>query len=427
LIILNVLIIFHYFIPAMRKLATIRRIDKLTPIPNADAIVCAEIGGWKAVVKCHQFQEKQLIIYAEIDSWIPIHLAPYLRKKDEAKYFNGVDGERIQSMKLRGQLSQGLVLDIRDELIFKCLTESGLVNDHTNLEDLINLDVSEALGIQKWEPPTYISTTTTTATQSVEQMRPFPSLIPKTDQERIQNLVEEFALWSTPGSEQCFSWEVTEKLDGSSMTIFVNGDDDGVCSRNFQLVPWPAKDPLIDDSSSLKDDSTSSDPPVVTAETKTSSVKKKKGVEKKKKGPEKSSMYWEVFQRDNFHGKLRQLGRNLALQGELVGPGIQLGTYKLARKEFFCFDIFDMDRREYLTPCERRLLCSQLAIPHVPVLHEDRVFGPSDSVGSLLEEADGHSVLNTDAVREGFVCKANRDERTSFKCISNEFLLKKRQ
>ena len=64
----------------MRKLATVRRIDKLVRIPNADAIECAEIGGWTAVVKFRQFQEKQLIIYAEIDSWIPIQLAPYLRK-----------------------------------------------------------------------------------------------------------------------------------------------------------------------------------------------------------------------------------------------------------------------------------------------------------------------------------------------------------
>jgi hypothetical protein len=40
-----------------RKLATIRKIGKITSIPEADSIVCAEIDGWKAVVKKGQFEE----------------------------------------------------------------------------------------------------------------------------------------------------------------------------------------------------------------------------------------------------------------------------------------------------------------------------------------------------------------------------------
>jgi hypothetical protein len=107
---------------------------------------------------------------------------------------------------------------------------------------LIGHDVTALLGIQKYESvPTYTGTFATGKT--------FPYFIPKTDQERIQNLAVEFQNWK----ERNLSWEVTEKIDGTSCTIYYNrhgdlGNDDtedifGVCSRNIDLIKPKESEP----------------------------------------------------------------------------------------------------------------------------------------------------------------------------------------
>ena len=96
----------------MRKLATIRRIDAIRPIPDADAIECAVIGGWSVVIKKGEFGAGDVAVYCEIDSWIPHELAPFLSKGQEPREFEGVRGERLRTVKLRGTTSQGLLLPL---------------------------------------------------------------------------------------------------------------------------------------------------------------------------------------------------------------------------------------------------------------------------------------------------------------------------
>ena len=186
----------------MRKLATIRKITELNPIPKADAIEVATVDGWKAVVKKGDFKVGDLAIYLEVDSWVPYELAPFLSKDKEPKEYNGVKGERLRTIKLRGQLSQGLLLPID-----VAYDEDPPDYDHVFLE---GDDVTEILGIQKWERPV--------PAQLAGLMKgSFPSFIPKTDQERVQNIVSEIASAKELGLE----FEVTEKLEGSSMTCYL--------------------------------------------------------------------------------------------------------------------------------------------------------------------------------------------------------------
>ena len=116
----------------MRKMATVRVIDSILPIPDADSIECAVIGGWKVVTKKGEYQPGDLAVYCEIDSWIPHELAPFL-SKGEPKEYNGVKGERLRTVRLRKQLSQGLLLP------YSILGMIGSEGD----------DVSEFLNIQK--------------------------------------------------------------------------------------------------------------------------------------------------------------------------------------------------------------------------------------------------------------------------------------
>lgn len=228
----------------------------------------------------------------------------------------------------------------------------------------VDVDVSDRLGIQKWEAPIPAQ-----LAGDVEGV--FPTVIPKTDQERIQNLTEQLKEWQ---GNTDFHWEVTEKLDGSSMTVFVHGDREGVCSRNWSLKETAG------------------------------------------------NTLWTVARRERLIERLRNTGRNLALQGELIGEGIQGNAYKITGQEFYLFDIYDIDRGEYLTPLERRLFCDTYDIKHVPVLAKEMVI--QEWVTGLLAMADGTSTLNSKAAREGLVFKCNTFGGPSFKCISNRWLIK---
>lgn len=341
----------------MRKLATVRRIDDIRRIEGADAIECAVIGGWTVVVKKGEFTAGDFALYFEIDSFIPTTLAPYLSKGKEPREYNGVKGERLKTIRLRGQLSQGLLLPITE------LTKHFL---HSTVHFSDGEDVTDLLGIQKWEAPV-------PAQLAGEVIGMFPGFIPKTDQERIQNLTYEVAQWAKEGLD----FEVTEKLDGSSMTVYVNGDEFGVCSRNLDLRE------------------------------------------------SESNTFWKVARDQHLIDKLKSTGRNLALQGELIGEGIQKNPYKIKGHTFCLFDVYDIDAKSYLHPHARRQLAQTLGINQVPVLPGcgDKDLGTGD-VQEILLWAEDKSILCSTAEREGIVFKCNEDPSISFKAISNKFLLK---
>ena len=83
-----------------------------------------------------------------------------------------------------------------------------------------------------------------------------------------------------------------------------------------------------------------------------------------------------------------------------------------------------MDAAHYLSPSERRAVCEQLSLNHVPVLHDSITLKQLniDSVDAALAYADGPS-LNSSVTREGLVFK-NADGSIKWKAISNSWLLK---
>ena len=333
----------------MRKLASIRKIDAIAPIDGADAIEVAVVGGWKVVVKKGEFTAGDSAVYCEIDSWIPAELAPFLSKGKEPREFEGIKGERLRTVKLRGQLSQGLLLPMH------VLTNYGA--------DLFEgYDVSELLNIIKWERPM-------NAQLAGMARGNFPSLIPKTDQERVQNLTKEIA-----AADAGMLFEVTEKLEGSSMTCYLIDGEFGVCSRNLDLKE--------------------------TAD----------------------NTFWQVARREDIEAKMRDTGPDaqFAIQGELVGPGIQGNIYKLSQPEFYVFDVYNIKSGEYLKPEFRRALIKRMGLNHVPLINPGYPIVPS--IDGLLEAAEGASVLNAKQEREGIVFK-QVDGGMTFKAISNKYLI----
>lgn len=346
----------------MRKLAKIVSIDSIHPIENADAIEVAIVGGWKVVTKKGEYSVGDLAVYLEIDSWVPTELAPFLSKGKEPKEFNGVKGERLRTMRLRGQISQGLLLS---RLV--ALDKVGEIHE--------DMDVTELLNIQKWERAP--------DTRSSEGFKAngkpkgsFPERIHKTDQERVQNIKRELREAIESGER----FEVTEKMEGSSMTVYKIDGVFGVCSRNIDLTR------------------------------------------------QSGNSFWDLAIRLNLEEKMTNYD-NIALQGELVGPGVQGNIYGLTQHEFLMFDVFDVEEGKYVLPPLRYTIGDELDLYHAPILH----FSPTlkelglETMDNVIDFADGdsdfpHGTTGLPVKREGLVFKSTTRD-FSFKAISNAYLL----
>ena len=350
----------------MRKLASIRRIADIRPIPDADAIEVAVVDGWKVVVKKGEYSVGDLAVYLEIDSWVPHALAPFLSKGSAPREYNGVIGEKLRTVKLRGQVSQGLLLPIEQTIRelpqqFIQYLPGGYVQ-FGDLEPVrlfeVGTDLTDALGIQKWEPEI--------PAQLAGQVRGlFPThLIPKTDQERIQNCFAEIE------GKGAVTYEVTLKLDGTSCTIFRWENELRVCSRNLEL----------------KINEENKDNTLVRMALK--------------------------------YG--HRIPNGVAVQGEIMGPGVQGNREQFKEHELFVFDIYDIDNQFYIDSISRQVACNDYGMKMVPVI-DARAAAP-ESVEAGLAMAEGPSI--THKIREGLVWKCNTDPSFSFKTISNQFLLK---
>lgn len=195
----------------MRKLASIQRVLEISPIEGADAIELATVQGWRVVVKKNSVFVGELVCYIEIDGWIPNHLCPFLSKGREPREYNGVKGERLRTVRLRGALSQGLIIP---------LVDLEQYSDSIVLEE--GFDLTEILGIQKLEPEIPASLAGMIRGQ-------FPSFGFKTDETRIQTCYNSVSRFLDS------DWVGEEKLDGSSCSIIQYDGDQHVCSRNLSI------------------------------------------------------------------------------------------------------------------------------------------------------------------------------------------------
>jgi len=335
----------------MRKLASIQKILGLEAIENADAIEKATVLGWQLVVKKGEFQIGDLCVYIEIDSILP--------DKPEFEFLKA-RGMRIRTIRLRGQVSQGI-----------CFPLSILPPEIPLDEDT---DLTEILGVEKYEMPI-------PAYLAGKIKGKFPSFIPKTDETRIQILQP---LLDKYAGEKCY---ITEKLDGSSATYFLRNDEFGVCSRNLEL---------------LEDEENS---------------------------------YWTVARSIGVEEKLRSLGKNIAIQGELVGEGIQGNKLRIKGQTIYFFNAFDIDKFEYYQFEQFNSIMTQLGLESVPVVEEHYFL--ENNIQSIVDKSVIKSGLRPEVWAEGIVIRPYAEKldlmlstlignngRLSFKAINPEFLLK---
>ena len=338
-------------------MATVVKILELIPIPNADNIELAKVLGWQVIVKKGEFSVGDLAIYFCIGSVL---------SADDVN-FAFLQGKPIKTKKIRNTLSQGLLLPLFMTVSY-------------NLKDLREGDdVTQQLNVRKWVSREELSLYSEVPGEN-DLKAPFPSCIPKTNEERVQNITKKLVeLQNKP-------IVITQKYDGTSATFMVLDGKFAICGRNNVLL--------------------------------------------KENG--ESHHYFEIAKRYNLEANLKEKGKNIAIQGEIIGQRKD-GRYKINSNrhhlldfEFHVFNIFDIDKRYYMNWSELSEITNSLGLKTVPVLYLGLMKEKWLAIDTLLALATeqryegGH-------ICEGIVVKSDEGygfPRTSFKVISNEYLLK---
>jgi hypothetical protein len=399
-----------------RKLATIRRIADINPIPGADAIIRLTVDGWELVsAKDNGFQIGDLIVYFEIDSFLPVIPAfEFLRSRCYKSTAHLGEGFRLKTIKLRGQISQGLAMPLGEFFELNEQDNNWYTPNGVCLQE--GDDVTDYIGVKKWEAAPEREGNSFGPTKA---RGTFPSFLRKTDQDRVQNCYGKVKSWATVSIQNEIlelpedaaipdgvykmadgryvrktvvalndnellergQFEATLKLDGSSMTIYNYDGQYGVCSRNLEL---------------------------------------KRDAE---------NTFWKTAINTRILPALVHGGYNVAVQGELMGPNIQGNRENLAVHTFFIFDVFDIDRQVYLAPAERLEFLVNLANEGlIDVQHFNRVpnlgvvsLSDYPSVKDFLAAANRPSISHK--IAEGVVYKSMIEGGPTFKAINDNYLL----
>lgn len=363
----------------MRQLAYIETIKSVSPIEGADKIEKVEVLGWELVAKKNEFEVGDLCVYIEIDSIVPeLPCFEFLRPK---KF-------RVKTIKLKNQISQGLALPI------SVIKE---VNPEFDLSKIkVGQDLTETLKIIKYEPEVELESIEPVKLswwqkkvnylkrlfgfKSIRFSR-FPSDVPKTGETRVQNML--FTLWEKQGQPMY----VTEKCEGTSSTFVFRKQKDKLFGTNYSFLVCGRNTTIYN------------------------SQKRRRSTHHLKR----------VADFYDLENKLKKMGRNIVIQGEVIGPNIQKNIYKLSNLELRVFLMFDLDKKEYLPFEEMIKLANELELKTVPILEVNHVL--VDDVKYYVELSKGKSKINPNVLREGIVIRS-LDKNFSFKSINPEYLLK---
>ena len=349
----------------MRKLASIQSIAQVEPIENADAIERVRVLGWWVVCKKGEYTVGDQVVYCEVDSLLPerpdfefLRASSFKPAIEEGGKLVRQAGFRIRTVKLRGQISQGI-----------CFPLSILPNDVSH--DLGD-DVTETLNIVKYEPPLPSGLTG-------RVKGGFPGFLSKTDETRVQVL--ESVLEQHRGK----SFVMTEKVDGASFTAFLRDGEFGICSRNLWMDETDDNNVAARLATSFR------------LKVKLESIQTKYGFQP-------------------------------AIQGELLGPGIQKNKYGLGGVELRIFNLIDIATLRCVDHADFAGMLDTVDLNAVP---EVGVIELNHTVDELVKLSIGKSLLNKNVQREGLVFRPLVEEheptlggRLSFKVINPKFLLK---
>lgn len=345
---------------------TIEQIGRVWKHENADLLEMASLEGkeYDFVVGRGQFMPGNMVVYFPVDSVLPEWICSTLNLTGKLA---GRDKNRVKTVRLRGNISQGVVCSPEQLGDTIALT--------TNLTP--GADLTELLGVTKYDPPPVPS--------HWGNLKPLPPYVHTYDIESAQNFTDiADLLMDIP----CF---ITEKLEGShwSATLYADGEM-AVCQRNFRILP------------------------VEGGEHDWHKVLRTQGLS-------------ETLHKLLDDLKTQQAVEVITLRGEILGPGIQGNIYNL--KDHFV-RVFDIEINQKPMEAARFLeWTTAYGIEVVPVLGTN-VFLREWLDGKTLKEASNGQSALAGHLREGIVIKPMHEQwneaigRVFLKQRSPEYLAK---
>lgn len=339
----------------MRKLASIQEVHNIVAFEKANTCEVAQILGYDVLVTKGQFKTGDKVVYLENDSVPPDdHRFRNLWSKGDPRA--RPNRFYLKPKKFFDRTCLGVALPIN------LFPEFAMTH--------IGYDVTDYLGVEKYEPPT-----------SDNELRRynFPSWIPKTDETRLQS---EPSLLKEILNEP---FVATIKYDGTSATYSLDHTNDTFisCSRNF----------IVQDG-----------------------------------------VYVDIAKELDIEKKLRQRKYcYYALQGEICGPKIGGNLLELSAPKLFVFNVFDLQKREYLKHNHALDVIHDLELEPVREFMVGTNFFEHD-LSNITRMIESMTYEGTNNPIEGTVIRHLTNKfsrklqgRLSFKIISNVFLTHKTQ
>jgi RNA ligase (TIGR02306 family) len=357
-------------------------VKEILPHDNADRLEIVKVKGWQCISSKGRYKAGDEAVYIPIDSLVPFELSEklgitnYLTNKIKDPQGN-IIASRVKTIKLRGVLSQGLIIDKEPEW-------------------KLGQDVREILKIEKYDPPETGSGGCALKSRGFTQYPEFTGFPQYTNIENFKNFPDVFE----DGEEVV----ILEKIHG---TNFRTGNIDPF-NINWKYVPLLLKMRLL-----LTKYLGVKNPGFFVVGTHRTNLKR---AQKDKF----LNVYWRMAEKYQLKNKLN-LGEEIF--GEIYGYGIQ---------KFFPYDspftqstrFFDvMIHNQYLNWFHFQNFCEREKLPMVPVLYT----GPF-SLEKVIELASGKSTI-ADHMREGVIIKPTIEKfhpklgRKILKYISDEYLL----
>jgi len=254
---------------------TKRKIAKIWKHPNADTLDLAQVEGlgYQFCIRKDSYKVGEEVIYFPIDSILSADLSDHLKIKN---FLAGKEKNRIKTIKLRKEISQGLITtldNIEKWLKFK--------------PDWNVVDITQLTKVQKYEPPEILIKNA--------YLRHLPKGVPVYDLESADN----FPNWldALLNKRVC----ITEKIEGTNFSATITTEQEFfVNQRNFTIIP-------------KEDNPEGHTFWIIANELKL----KEKLITLQKEFP----------------------NQQITFRGELIGPGIQKNIYKLKNFKVLFFDI----------------------------------------------------------------------------------------
>lgn len=382
---------------AERALAHIEKVHNIRPIEGADFIEAISVLGWNLVASKGEFQEGDLCVYIEIDSKVDT-------TKPVFEFMTKNDG-KVKTRKFKGMISQGLALALNKFDVDLSKYKEG--DDVTKLLGITKIQTNEEKRLARESEDPRLNRVRSRYKKFLKskfgkwvmrhkftrniflrffggkkvKRKAWPDFITKTDETRIENIPQQL--------QDKKPLQVTEKLDGTSTTFFIkktkkNKYEFGVCSRNVRQL------------------------------------------DKEQACYHDYNIYWAMADKYNVEEVLNGLAKlynypeYIVLQGESIGK-VQGNPYKLEEDDFYAFNLIVAGKK--INSVGAAKVVRDFGIKWVPILEVN--FVCPDTMEEMKTLATAKSVLNPSVLREGCVYR-NEENTISFKNVSAEFLLKKK-